>query len=182
MGLLGIALLGISALFLSSCSPLQLSQARSQPGGIGADGFISTGSNRSNRSNDALLPANIPSSAINPIMDYVEALNIALDTGNIFAFSSSEFTRCGCTKIAKAFTEIYSRANLTGGDYELTEISSLRNGDSAIALLVKVERTSVTMTMRASGEIEIWPEAEIAIIFELERSDTKWTIVGTRTP
>ncbi len=178
MGLLGIALLGISTLLLSSCSPLQLSQARSQPGGI-EDGFISTASNGSN---GELLPANIPSSAIDPIMDYVEALNIALDTGNIFAFSSSEFTRCGCTKIAQAFTEIYSRANLTGGDYELKGISSLRNGDSAIALLVKVERTSVTMTMRASGEIEVWPEAEIATIFELERSDTKWTIVGTRAP
>ncbi len=173
--LLGIALLGISTLFLSSCAPLQMSQARAQPGGI-EDGFISIGSN------GAFLPANIPSSAIDPIMDYVAALNIALDTGNTFAFSSSEFTRCGCTKIAQVFTEIYSRANLTGGDYELKEISSLRNGDSAITLLVKVERTSVTMTMRASNEIEIWPAAEIATIFELERSDTKWKIIGTRAP
>lgn len=173
--LAGIGLFGISTLLLSSSSPLQISQARAQPSGSD-DGFISTAAS------GGLLPANIPSGAINPIMDYLEALNIALDTGNIFAFSSHEFTRCGCTKIAQAFTQIYRSANLTGGDYELTEISSLRNGKLAIALLVKVKRTSVTMTMRASNEIEVWPEASIATIFELERSDSNWMIVGTRRP
>lgn len=128
---------------------------------------------------DGDIPTQIPAAALDEVLGYFQALNSALDTGDISELSSGKFDRCGCLVIGKNIVEIYKTSNLLGGDYLVRDIAPLRIGVNAIAMKVLVTRTEVLNIDRESGSVESWPAKEIATNFALTKTDGSWLITGS---
>ena len=70
------------------------------------------------------LPADVDPDSIEPIISYIDALNIAL-TGDLFALKNSALAGCGCLEIADRLAEIFPSQTLIGGHYQLKYIHLL---------------------------------------------------------
>lgn len=125
------------------------------------------------------IPTQIPTAALDEVLRYFQALNSALDSGDISELISGKFDRCGCLVISKNIAEIYKTSNLLGGDYLVRDIAPLRIGADAIAMKVLVTRTEVLKINRESGSVESWPVKDIATNFALTKTDGSWLITGS---
>lgn len=151
----------MTILFISSC-------ARSE-------GTINV-NETSNAQNIDGIPTQIPAAAIDEVIAYFEALNLALDSGDITRLKSGRFDNCGCLEIAQNIAEIWSTSNLLGGDYLIKRIAPLRIGANNLQIKVLVNRTEVLKVDRNTGSVESWPQTEISTNFSMTKSDGSWVL------
>jgi len=143
-----------------------------------SEGVINVGGSM-NIKNIGEIPNQIPSAAIDEVIAYFEALNLALDSGDLTSLTSGRFSNCGCLQVAQNIAEIWQNSNLLDGDYLIKNIVALRIGAADIEIKVLVTRTEVLKVDRNSGSVESWPAKDISTNFSLENRSGNWIIVGS---
>lgn len=118
----------------------------------------------------------IPAGAVSVIIEYVDALNFGLATGDLRRFAKSAKKSCTCLKPAIGINELYQGAVVIGGRYEITQIKLLSNSDNQIEVQLFLERSTVVqMNLRSGNKISMAGVASNAH-FNLVQKNNKWQI------
>lgn len=125
------------------------------------------------------IPADVDPDSIEPIISYVDALNIAL-TGDLFALKNSALPGCGCLQIADRLTEIFPSQTLIGGHYQLKYIHLLSDLPSIKEFEVLVHRSDIEKIDKQSRKSMVWSESEITTIFIVKKIGGVWELSDTR--
>ncbi len=125
------------------------------------------------------IPADVDPDSIEPIISYVDALNIAL-TGDLFALRDSALPGCGCLEIADRLAEIFPSQTLIGGHYQLKYIHLLSDSVSTKEFEVLVHRSDIEKIDKQSRRSVVWSESEITTIFIVEKIGGVWELSDTR--
>ena len=125
------------------------------------------------------IPADVDPDSIEPIISYVDALNIAL-TGDLFALRDAALPGCGCLEIADRLAEIFPSQTLIGGHYQLKYIHLLRDAGSLKEFEVLVHRSDIEKIDKQSRKSVVWSESEITTIFIVKKIGGVWELSDTR--
>ena len=125
------------------------------------------------------IPADVDPDSIEPIISYVDALNIAL-TGDLFALKDSALPGCGCLEIADRLAEIFPSQTLIGGHYQLRYIHLLNDQPTNKEFEVLVHRSDIEKIDKQSRKSVVWSESEITTIFIVEKIGGVWELSDTR--
>jgi hypothetical protein len=129
------------------------------------------------------IPADVDPDAIAPIIDYVDALNIAL-TGDLFALRASANPGCGCLAIADRLAQIFPSQTLIGGHYQLKQIHLISDGGFVKEFEVLVHRSDIEKIDKQSRVSVLWSESQISTIFNIkynsEVAGGAWQLSDTR--
>ena len=125
------------------------------------------------------IPADVDPDSIEPIISYVDALNIAL-TGDLFALRDAALPGCGCLEIADRLAEIFPSQTLIGGHYQLKYIYLLSDSVSTKEFEVLVHRSDIEKIDKQSRKSVVWSESEITTIFIVEKIGGVWELSDTR--
>ena len=125
------------------------------------------------------IPADVDPDSIEPIISYVDALNIAL-TGDLFALKDSALPGCGCLEIADRLAEIFPSQTLIGGHYQLKYIHLLNDQPTKKKFEVLVHRSDIEKIDKQSRKSVVWSESEITTIFIVEKIGGVWELSDTR--
>ena len=125
------------------------------------------------------IPADVDPDSIEPIISYVDALNIAL-TGDLFALKDSALPGCGCLEIADRLAEIFPSQTLIGGHYQLRYIHLLNDQPTKKEFEVLVHRSDIEKIYKQSRKSVVWSESEITTIFIVEKMGGVWELSDTR--
>ena len=125
------------------------------------------------------LPADVDPDSIEPIISYVDALNIAL-TGDLFALKNSALPGCGCLDIADRLAEISPSQTLIGGHYQLRYIHLINDQPTNKEFEVLVHRSDIEKIDKQSRKSVVWSESEITTIFIVKKIGGVWELSDTR--
>ncbi len=125
------------------------------------------------------IPADIDPDSIEPIISYVDALNIAL-TGDLFALRDAALPSCGCLQIADRLAEIFPSQTLIGGHYQLEYIHLLSDSPEIKEFEVLVHRSDIEKIDKQSRKSVVWSESEITTIFIVKKEGGVWELSDTR--
>jgi hypothetical protein len=125
------------------------------------------------------IPADVDPDSIEPIISYVDALNIAL-TGDLFALKVSALPGCGCLDIADRLAEIFPSQTLIGGHYQLKYIHLLSDVPSAKEFEVLIHRSDIEKIDKQSRTSVVWSESDITTIFIVKQIGGVWELSDTR--
>jgi len=128
---------------------------------------------------DTDLPTNVEPAVLGSLINYVDALNIALHTGNVLPIRLSAMTGCGCLKIADNFQSIYATSNLVGGAYKITSIAPVLNTPAEVQLKVRVFMSDTKHINRKSRKSENWAASNIDTTFIFKPIESTWWLVAT---
>ena len=107
-----------------------------------------------------LLPLVDPAS-LEPIINYVDGLNLAL-TGEFTYLRSTALTSCGCLVIAKRLENLFKSATLIGGHYQLTSIKVEKDGVSQKSFRVVIDRSDIRKLDKYSRQSILWSASTIS--------------------
>jgi hypothetical protein len=125
------------------------------------------------------IPADIDPDSIEPIISYIDGLNIAL-TGDLFALKSSALPGCGCLEIAERLAEIFPSQTLIGGHYQLKYIHLLSDAGSVKEFDVLVHRSDIEKIDKQTRKSVVWSESDIKTIFIVKQIGGVWKLSDTR--
>ena len=118
---------------LTSCAKAQGALA---PTGDKYDGYGAYLPDPNRQASDAFLP-DVEATSLEPIINYVDGLNMAL-TGDFTLMRSNAYKDCGCLDITYRLANLFSSATLIGGEYKLRSIKLLKDGINEKSFLVQV--------------------------------------------
>ncbi len=125
------------------------------------------------------LSQQLPAEAITLVVEYVDALNFALDTGDLHRFQKSAKDSCTCLKPAKGIEELYRDAVVVGGRYEITQLKPVSISEDRITLQLFLERsTALQLNLKSGVELKIPGIASNATL-EIKQSANKWQIASS---
>ena len=125
------------------------------------------------------IPADVDPDSIEPIISYIDALNIAL-TGDLFALKGSALPGCGCLEIADRLAEIFPSQTLIGGHYQLKQIHLISDAGSVKEFDVLVHRSDIEKIDKQSRKSVVWSESEIKTVFIVKQVGGVWELSDTR--
>lgn len=129
------------------------------------------------------IPADVDPDSIEPIINYVDALNTAL-TGDLFALRASARPGCGCLEIADRLAEIFPSQTLIGGRYKLKAIELINDAGFTKEFKVLVHRSDIEKIDKQSRKSVVWSQSEISTIFIIkylsEQVGGGWQLSDTR--
>jgi hypothetical protein len=129
------------------------------------------------------IPPDVDPDSIEPIINYVDALNIAL-TGDLFALRASALPGCGCLEIADRLAEIFPTQTLIGGRYQLKQIQLLNDVGFTKEFKVLISRSDIEKIDKQSRRSVVWSKSEISTIFiikyQTEKEGGGWQLSDTR--
>jgi len=125
------------------------------------------------------IPADVDPDSIEPIISYVDALNIAL-TGDLFALKDSALPGCGCLNIADRLAEIFPTQTLIGGHYQLKYIHLLSDAPTVKEFEVLVHRSDIEKIDKQSRKSVVWSDSDITTIFIVKQIGGVWELSDTR--
>jgi hypothetical protein len=129
---------------------------------------------------DTALPSNVEPAVLSSLINYVDAINIALHTGNVLPIRLAAMAGCGCLKIADNFQSIYATSNLVGGAYKITSIAPVLNTADEVRLKVRVFMSDTKHINRKSRKSEDWAASNIDTTFIFKPIDGTWWMVGSQ--
>jgi hypothetical protein len=125
------------------------------------------------------LSQEIPAEAITVVVEYVDALNFALDTGDLRRFNKSANSSCTCLKPAIGIQELYRDAVVVGGRYEITQLKPISISEDQITLQLFLERSNALQLNLESGvEVKIPGVASNATL-GIEQIQNNWQITSS---
>ena len=142
---------------------------------------LATQSSQSFNDGDASyeLSQQLPAEAITLVVEYVDALNFALDTGDLQRFQKSAKDSCTCLKPAKGIEELYRDAVVVGGRYEITQLKPISISEDRITLQLFLERSTALQLNLKSGVALKIPGVASKATFEIDQSANKWQIASS---
>ena len=124
-----------------------------------------------------LLPEVDPAS-LDPIINYVDGLNLAL-TGEFIYLRSTALPTCGCLKIAKRLENLFKSATLIGGHYQLTSINLEKDGLNQKSFKVVINRSDIKKIDKYSRQSILWSASTISNLFIVQRVGEEWLLSDT---
>ncbi len=125
------------------------------------------------------LSQEIPAQAITLVVEYVDALNYALATGDVRRFKESARISCTCLKPATGIKELYRDAVVVGGRYEITQLKPISISEDRINLQLFLERTdALQVNLKDGVELKIPGVASNATL-EIDQSANNWQIASS---
>ncbi len=125
------------------------------------------------------LSQQLPAEAITLVVEYVDALNFALDTGDLHRFQKSAKDSCTCLKPAKGIEELYRDAVVVGGRYEITQLKPVSISEDRITLQLFLERSTALQLNLKSGVALKIPGVASKATLEIDQSANKWQIASS---
>ena len=125
-----------------------------------------------------LLPLVDPAS-LEPIINYVDGLNLAL-TGEFTYLRSTALTSCGCLVIAKRLENLFKSATLIGGHYQLTSIKVEKDGVSQKSFRVVIDRSDIRKLDKHSRQSILWSASTISNLFIVQKKGEVWLLSDTK--
>ena len=125
-----------------------------------------------------LLPEVDPAS-LDPIINYVDGLNLAL-TGEFIYLRSTALSTCGCLVIAKRLENLFKSATLIGGHYQLTSIKIEKDGVSQKSFRVVIDRSDIRKLDKYSRQSILWSASTISNLFIVQKKGEVWLLSDTK--
>ncbi len=125
-----------------------------------------------------LLPEVDPAS-LDPIINYVDGLNLAL-TGEFIYLRSTALPTCGCLNIAKRLENLFKSATLIGGHYQLTSINLEKDGLNQKSFKVVINRSDIKKIDKYSRQSILWSASTISNLFIVQRIGEVWLLSDTK--
>ena len=125
-----------------------------------------------------LLPEVDPAS-LDPIINYVDGLNLAL-TGEFIYLRSTALPTCGCLNIAKRLENLFKSATLIGGHYQLTSINLEKDGVNQKSFKVVINRSDIKKIDKYSRQSILWSASTISNLFIVQRVGEVWLLSDTK--
>ena len=127
---------------------------------------------------DQFLPQVEPAS-LEPIINYVDGLNLAL-TGDFIYLRSTALTSCGCLVIAKRLENLFKSATLIGGHYQLSSIKIEKDGVNQKSFRVVIDRSDIRKIDKYSRQSILWSASTISNLFIVQKKGEVWLLSDTK--
>ena len=128
-----------------------------------------------NRQPSAGFLPDVESGSLEPIINYVDGLNMAL-TGDFSLIRGSAFKDCGCLDITYRLANLFKSSTLIGGEYKLGSITLLKDGLSEKSFKVQVNRSDIKKVDKTSRVSARWSASEITNQFIVKKKDQVWLL------
>ena len=126
----------------------------------------------------SLLPIVEPA-AIEPIINYVDSLNLALG-GDLSKLKQAAAAECACLAISSRLASLFTNASLRGQGYKLTQLLINSDGPDQKVFDVVINRAALTKIEKNSGKQQIWSSSEIINQFVVTKRDGVWQLIQIR--
>ena len=156
---------------LTSCAKAQGALA---PTGDKYDGYGAYLPDQNKSSSEGFLP-DVEASSLEPIINYVDGLNMAL-TGDFTLIRSNAFTDCGCLDITYRLANLFKSSTLIGGEYKLRSIKLLKDGINEKSFLVQVDRSDIKKVDKTSRIGVRWSASKITNQFIVKNKEGVWLL------
>jgi hypothetical protein len=134
--------------------------------------------NQQSENDQFLLPLVEPKS-LEPIFNYVAALNLAL-TGDLSKLKASAVKGCGCLDIADRLEGFFPTASLVGAGYELSGIWLEKDQPKMKIFKVEINRSDITKIDKKSGARVLWSASKITNQFIVQQRGYEWQLIDTK--
>lgn len=121
----------------------------------------------------------IPAKAITLVVEYVDALNFALNTGDLRRFNKSAKSSCTCLKPGIGIKEIYQDAVVVGGRYEITQLKPISISEDQITLQLFLERSNALQLNLKNGFALKIPGVASNATLGIEQFKNNWQITSS---
>ena len=125
------------------------------------------------------LSQEIPAEAITLVVEYVDALNFALNTGDLRRFNKSAKSSCTCLKPAIGIEELYRDAVVVGGRYEITQLKPILISENQITLQLFLERSNALQLNLKNGVPLKIPGVASNATLGIEQRQNTWQITSS---
>ena len=156
---------------LSSCAKAQGALA---PTGEKYEGYGAYIPDQNRQPSDAFLP-DVEASSLEPIINYVDGLNMAL-TGDFSLIRANAYKDCGCLDITYRLAKLFKSSTLIGGEYKLGSITLLKDGLSEKSFKVQVNRSDIKKVDKTSRVSARWSASEITNQFIVKKKGLVWLL------
>lgn len=133
---------------------------------------------QSQESDLSLLPAVEPA-AIEPIINYVDSLNLALG-GDLSKLKQAAAAECACLDISSRLASLFTNASLRGQGYKLIKVQINSDGQQQKVFDVVINRAALTKIEKNGGQQQIWSGSEISNQFVVAKRDGVWQLIQIR--
>lgn len=153
---------------LSSCARAQGALA---PTGVppASEGFAPI-----DQSDRSYLP-DVEPAALEPIINYVDGLNLAL-TGEFLYLRSTAISSCDCLAIADRLAKLFKSATLVGGSYQLKRVELAKDGVNQKSFAVVIDRSDIRKIDKSSRQSILWSASTIKNTFTVKRIGKEWLL------
>lgn len=134
-----------------------------------------SGFNQEFEQDQSLLPMVEPAS-LEPVINYVAALNLAL-VGQLSELQASADPNCGCLEIAERLASLFSHASLIGGSYELKGIWLEKDEIERKIFKVEIKRSDITKIDKQTAGKALWSASTITNNFIVEKRGLIWVLI-----
>ena len=134
-----------------------------------------SGFNQEFEQDQSLLPMVEPAS-LEPVINYVAALNLAL-VGQLSELQASADPNCGCLEIAERLASLFPHASLIGGSYELKGIWLEKDEIAKKIFKVEIKRSDITKIDKQSAAKVLWSASTITNNFIVEKRGLIWVLI-----
>jgi len=156
---------------LTSCAKAQGALA---PTGDKYEGYGAYLPDENRQPSDAYLP-DVEASSLEPIINYVDGLNMAL-TGDFSLIRANAYKDCGCLDITYRLANLFKSSTLIGGEYKLGSIKLLKDGINEKSFLVQVDRSDIKKVDKTSRVSARWSASEITNQFIVKKKGLVWLL------
>ena len=156
---------------LTSCAKAQGALA---PTGEKYEGYGAYLPDRNQSSSQGFLP-DVESGSLEPIINYVDGLNMAL-TGDFSLIRANAYKDCGCLDITYRLANLFKSSTLIGGEYKLGSITLLKDGLSEKSFLVQVDRSDIKKVDKTSRVGVRWSASKITNEFTVKNKEGVWLL------
>jgi hypothetical protein len=160
---------------LTSCAKAQGALA---PTGDKYDGYGAYLPDQNKSSSEGFLP-DVEASSLEPIINYVDGLNMAL-TGDFALIRANAYKDCGCLDITYRLANLFKSSTLIGGEYKLRSIKLLKDGANKKSFLVQVDRSDIRKIDKVNHQSILWSASTIKNTFIVKRVDGVWLLSDTK--
>jgi hypothetical protein len=126
----------------------------------------------------SLLPQVEPE-ALEPVFNYLMALNLAL-TGDLSRLKQSADANCGCLDIVERLESFFPTASLIGGGYEISDVWLEKDELTKKIFKVEINRSDITKVDKKNGQQVIWSASTITNQFIVEKRGQLWVLTDTK--
>lgn len=134
-----------------------------------------SGFNQEFEQDQSLLPMVEPAS-LEPVINYVAALNLAL-VGQLSELQASADPNCGCLEIAERLASLFPHASLIGGSYELKGIWLEKDEIERKIFKVEIKRSDITKIDKQTTGKALWSASTITNNFIVEKRGLIWVLI-----